>query len=198
MIEMPIVSSTMMPKDMLSKTLGRLKSYLSNAKLKTDRQLFISTIIYLLLLIFMRWRFHPTLDIFFFLAGGIFGIQFLDLAEVIFKDLSVKAVPSSIPPAEPASIIGTQEKSSFRNVLCQVVFVPLSLFMITSSGSLFGTGLVLSVFLSMLYWQWQEYSTSGKIASWFWVIKTEIDQKTQQIYLAIMGGIFILLSLLFV
>lgn len=162
--------------------------------IKTDKKLFIATLIYLAILILMRWRLSPKLDIFFFLAGGILGVQFLELVETIFKDLSAK---KSLEPVlvEQGNIPG---RSSVKNVLCQSVFVPLSLFVITSSGSLFGTGLVLSISFSMLYWQWQEYNTTGKIASWLWVIKTEIDQKTQQIYLAIMGVLFIFLSMLFV
>ncbi len=194
MDETPAIPPTMTPKSTLSKMPGQLKSYLMGLNIKTDKKLFIATLIYLAILILMRWRLSPKLDIFFFLAGGILGVQFLELVETIFKDLSAK---KSLEPVlvEQGNIPG---RSSVKNVLCQSVFVPLSLFVITSSGSLFGTGLVLSISFSMLYWQWQEYNTTGKIASWLWVIKTEIDQKTQQIYLAIMGVLFIFLSMLFV
>lgn len=134
------------------------------------------TIIYLIFLIIFRWGFKVKPEILLFLAGGILGVYFLDLAEVLFR----------ISP------------SPFRNILFQAIFVPFSLFVLTSSGSLFGTGLVLSIFLTMLLGQWQEFSKSGNINNWFWIVKKEFSPKTQQLYFAIMVGIFILLSLLFV
>lgn len=174
---------------MLSQMPERLKSLLASLNFKPDRELFFASVIYLIILIILRWRIYPTLDIVFFLVGGILGSQFLDLAEIFFRDLSSSKNPLSSLQ---------QEHSSLKNVLSQVVLVPLSLFVLTSSGSLFGTGLVLSILFSMLYRQWQEYQANGNIKSWLWVIKSEIDQKTQQLYLAVMAGVFILLSLLFV
>ncbi len=120
----------------------------------------------------------------FFLAGGLLGVIFLDLIEAVFK-LS--------PMTDPES-----QNSAFKNVLVQVVLVPFSLFVMTSSGSLFGVGLILSLFLSMLYRQRLEFRATGNLNSWFWVIKTEITPKNQQIYLMVMAGIFVFLSFLFV
>lgn len=164
-----------MPKDMLSKMGENLKSFWQVNNLRNDKTLLVLTIIYLLVLTLLHWRLSPKLEILFFLAGGILGVYFLDLAEAIFK----------VSP------------SPFKNVLFQVIFVPFSLFILTSSGSLFGTGLVLSMFLSMLFQEGRELLAQGNINRWFWPIKREINLRTQQIYLLVMMVVFSLLSLLF-
>lgn len=134
------------------------------------------TVFYLIFLIIFHWGFKVKPEILLFLAGGILGVYFLDLADVLFK----------ISP------------SPFKNVLFQAIFVPFSLFVLTSSGSLFGTGLVLLIFGNMLLSQWQEFAKNGNIGSWFWIVKKEFDIPTQQLYFAVMVGIFVLLSLLFI
>lgn len=134
------------------------------------------TVFYLIFLIIFHWGFKVKPEILLFLAGGILGVYFLDLADVLFK----------ISP------------SPFKNVLFQAIFVPFSLFVLTSSGSLFGTGLVLLIFGNMLLSQWQEFAKNGNIGSWFWIVKKEFDISTQQLYFAVMVGIFVLLSLLFI
>ncbi|MBI4999543.1 hypothetical protein HZB97_02110 [Candidatus Gottesmanbacteria bacterium] len=133
----------------------------------------------------MRWRLSPRLEILFFLGGGILGVYFLDLAEMVFK-------------ISPLGVNPRGEPSPFKNVLFQTIFVPFSLFVLTSSGSLFGAGLILSIFLAMLLGQWQELSRSGNINNWFWIVKSDFPPKTQQIYFAVMSGIFILFTLMFI
>lgn len=160
---------------MLSKMPGLSKIYLAISNLKVDRKVLALTLVYLVCLIFLHWRLKPALASFFLLAGGVLGVIFLDLADVLFK----------ISP------------SPFRNVLFQTVFVPFSFFVLTSSGSLFGQGLVLSIFLSMLISQWRELSQTGNLYNWFAIIKRNVDQKTQKGYWMIMVGIFSFLSLLF-
>lgn len=134
------------------------------------------TVFYLIFLIIFHWGFKVKPEILLFLAGGILGVYFLDLADVLFK----------ISP------------SPFKNVLFQAIFVPFSLFVLTSSGSLFGAGLVLSISLGMLFSQWQEFALSGNINNWFSLIKKKFSPANQQVYFVAMLGIFVVLSLLFI
>lgn len=163
--------------------LFNLKSFLVINNVKTDKKLFSVTFVYLLILIASRWKLQPKLEIIFFLAGGLLGVYFLDLAEAIFKF-----------GGADASI----DRPAFKNVLFQVAFVVLALFVVTSSGSLFGTGLVFAMYLGMLISQYQQLMATGNLNSWFWPIKTEIEFKNQRIYFLVVIGIFILLNLLFV
>lgn len=167
--------TTSQAKSQLTLVFERLKAYLTSSNLLADKKLLIITLTYFLFLIFWHWGLQPSLGIIFFLAGGLAGIYFLDLADALF----------ALSP------------SPFKNVLFQSIFVPFTLFVLTSSGSLFGAGLVLSIFLGMIYSQWLTYRQNGNLNSWFGVIKREILVKNQQIYLWVMSGLFIFLSLLF-
>ncbi len=161
-----------------------VKTFWQTNNLRVDRQLLIFTLIYLVILTIFHWGLHPSLEIIFFVLGGLFGVIFLDLIEAVFK-MSPLATQGSL-------------NSAFKNVLVQAVLVPFGLFVITSSGSLFGVGLILSLFLSMIYRERLEFKETGNLNSWFWVIKTEITPKNQQIYLTVMAVIFVFLSLLFI
>ncbi len=167
--------TTPQAKNQVSVITERLKAYLTLSNFFFKKRLLLITLIYLLVLTFWHWGLKPNLGILFFLAGGFLGIYFLDLADALF----------ALSP------------SPFKNVLFQAIFVPFTLFVLTSSGSLFGAGLVLSIFLSMIYSQWLTYRQNGNLNSWFGVIKREILVKNQQIYLWVMSGLFIFLSLLF-
>jgi len=146
--------------------------------------LLIISLVYLLSLTLFHWGIKPSLEILFFLAGGALGVYFLDLADLIFK---------------MSAFDNTQAKPSpFRNVLFQSPLAVLSLFVLTSSGSLFGTGLVLTLFLGILIDQREELGQSNSLQSWFSVIKTEILASTQKLYFWVMVGIFIFLSFLFI
>ena len=141
-------------------------------------------IAYLVFLTFLHWGIHPKLEIAFFWAGGLLGINFLDLAESIFKKTSVGAETQPL-------------HSPFKNVLFQIVFVPLAFFILTSSGSLFGAGLVFSMFLGMLIEEYQILMKNGNLGSWFWPVKITVENRTQTIYFLVMAGFLTFLSLLF-
>jgi len=173
---------------MLSKMVYALKNFLVTNNVKTDKNLLITTAVYLLILVILRWQLHPGLEIIFFLAGGLLGVYFLDLAEAIFK-FNTSNQPSDQP---------TSSRSSFKNVLFQGAFVFLALFVITSSGSLFGAGMILAMYLGMLISQYHQLMATGNLNSWFWPIKTEITVANQKIYLGILAGFFLLLNLLFI
>lgn len=134
------------------------------------------TLLYLFIIVLLHWRFKISFDIIYFVAGGIMGVYFLDLADMVFK----------INP------------SPYRNVFFQAAFVLMTLFVLTSSGSLFGAGLVFSIYLSMITGQWLEIKKSGRIDGWFALIKTPIASASQIAYLCVITIVFALLNFLFV
>lgn len=142
---------------------------------KKERELII-TGVYLLIIVLLHWRLKISFDIVYFVAGGIIGVYFLDLADMVFK----------INP------------SPYRNVFFQAAFIIMTLFVITSSGSLFGAGLVFSIYLSMIMSQWLEIKKSGRIDGWFALVKTPIASSSQITYLCVISVIFVLLNLLFI
>lgn len=76
----------------------------------------------------LKWQIQPPVWALAYLGGGLLGVYFLDIAEVFFN----------LTP------------SPFRTVVFQALFVLVSFFVVTSSGSFLATGLVLSIYLTML------------------------------------------------
>jgi len=86
---------------------------------------------------------------------------------------------------------------SFHNVLFQVVFIPFSLLVLTSTGNQFGVGMVMSLFLCLLVEQitlvlnnrYQELTTR-----FFWPVQKQFTIETQKWYVVIMVFVFVLLN----
>lgn len=145
-------------------------------EIKKKKKELVVTLIYLLIIVLLHWKFRPDLQSLFFLGGGVLGVYFLSLADLIFK----------ISP------------SPYRNVFFQAAFAVMALFVLTSSGSLFGNGLVLAVYLSMIMDQTSELKGKGNLNGWFSLIKKEIKPAAQMTYFCVINIVFILLNLLFV
>jgi hypothetical protein len=86
----------------------------------------------------------------------------------------------------------------FHSVLFQPILLIMTLFVLTSTGSLFGSGLVMSMNLHLLKDEWQCYQKEKNLGWLFWPIKREFDQRAQRAYLVIVTFFFGLLTLLLV
>ena len=90
------------------------------------------SLVYLLLVVLLKWVIHPSLDALWFFLGGAIGVYFLDAAEVFF----------ALNP------------SPFRSVVFGALFAAVAFFVVTSSTGTIGSGLVLSLYLQMLLGSW--------------------------------------------
>lgn len=90
---------------------------------------------------------------------------------------------------------------SFHNALFQIAFYPFCFFILTSTGSLFGAGLVMSMALHLL-WDEIKFILQGReerLREWlFWPLKTQISLQNQKFFVIIMILLFVGLSLLLV
>ena len=136
----------------------------------------IASIIYLLIVVLIKWWIHPTISTLIFLAGGILGLYFLDIAEVVF----------SVQP------------SPFRTIVFVVLFAIVSFFVITSSGNMLAIGLVLSVFLTILLWQIGEWSLLRSLNTWYRLLADPIQPSMQRIVLYISGIVFLIETVIFI
>lgn len=136
----------------------------------------ILSLVYLVLVGFLKWAIYPPVDALWYLAGGLMGIYFLDVAEVFFH----------LAP------------SPFRSVLFVAAFAVVALFIVTSSGSLFASGVVLSVFLTLVFWQIGEWHIVGNLNSWYRMIAGPVSITTQRRILIVTVVIFIVLSMYFI
>lgn len=136
----------------------------------------VISIVYLLSVAVLKWTLHPTIDTVLFILGGILGIFFLDIAEVFFN----------------------LNPSPFRSMLFFFAFVVVCFFIVTSSGSALASGLVLSLYLTMLIWQIGQWRASGELTSWYSMIATPVDRITQKRILIGVSVCFGLLTILYI
>jgi hypothetical protein len=134
------------------------------------------TIGYLLIAGLVKWNIHPTIGSATFIVGGLFGIYFLDVAEVFFA----------------------LQPSPFRSVLFLTGLIIVSMFVITSSGSMLASGLVLSLFLSILLWQVGEWELHKNLNDWYRMVAGPVTTQTQQWILLSCIGMFIVETIVFI
>ncbi len=136
----------------------------------------VSSVVYLLFIAAVKWTIHPSIDTVLFIIGGILGIFFLDLAEVFFN----------------------LNPSPFRSMLFFFSFIGVSFFIVTSSGSALASGLVLSLYLTMLLWQLGQWRLTHDLTDWYRMIAVPVDRTTQQRIVIGVCVVFALLSFLYV
>ena len=130
---------------------------------------------YLILVGFFKWFIHPPLEAVWFVLGGVIGVYLLDGAEVFV----------AINP------------SPFRSIVFAVAFVVLSLFIVTSSNSMLATGLVLSVYLSMLLWQVGQWQVDGNLNAWYRMVAGPVSVSFEKWGVIIFGIFFAVETILF-
>lgn len=136
----------------------------------------IASLIYLLAVAVLKWTIHPTIDTILFIVGGLLGVFFLDIAEVFFN----------------------LNPSPFRGMVFFAAFVVVCFFIVTSSGSALASGLVLSLYLTIVLWQIGQWRLSGNLSSWYSMIAVPVDLVTQKRILIVTVVLFFLLTVLFV
>jgi len=113
----------------------------------------IISILYILAVSFLKWRFTPELSTLWFVIGSLVGIYFMDIAETLFN----------VTP------------SPFRTILFAGAFTIVSFFVVTSSGNDLSSGLVLSLFCSMILSQIGELKALGNLHSWYSIVNASIS-----------------------
>lgn len=134
----------------------------------------LPTIIWLLTitLLHLGWR----LNLVWFWLGGLGGTFLLDLERFFYRE------PFLLNP----------QKSPFRNIIFQLVLFGVCFYVITSSASFLGKGLVMAASLRLLK------DTLERPAGFFWPLKTELTLYQQKLIVGVMILIFLGLSLLLV
>ena len=135
-----------------------------------------ASLLYVLGIVLLKWLLHPSLDALWFVIGGVLGVYFLDAAELFF----------ALNP------------SPFRSIVFEALFAVVAFFVISSSSSAIGGGLVLSLFLQMLLWQIGEWKMLGNLSSWYRMVNASVTVASQKTILAVSAVVFALETILFV
>lgn len=180
---------------------------------------FSIALIWLLAISILWWNLGsnigPPLESLFFLwLGGLAGTVFPDLDQLVyclfsypneFNSLRVKRLVEQQKLGELvvflAKTAGERVRLSFHNALFQTVLVILCFFVLTSSGSLFGKGLVMAMALHLLKDEIELLSKKKEevLRRWlFWPIKMEISFETQKHFVLLMTLAFLGLNLLLI
>lgn len=138
--------------------------------------LYLWSIAYFLLTVLLRWQLHPDLTILLYLLGSLIGLHLLEVLEVIFGETD----------------------SPFRTVFTQAVLTFVTFFVITSSGSQLGSGVVLFMNLRFFYLQFEEYSRTKSLTSWFGKMTLPLPEKNTRIYLYLLVGAMVFETLIFI
>ncbi len=143
------------------------------SKWRLANDLYLWAIIYFGVTTILKWGLAPQLQILLYLTGAVIGLYLLDILEKLFKT--------------PITVLKT--------VYTQAILTVATVFVLTSSGSLLGSGVVL--FINMRYWylQYRQWVETKSLASWFTAVP---QQATQRNYLYAVGIVFGIETLLFV
>lgn len=136
----------------------------------------IGTLVYILFLYLLRWNIHPTLDALWFIIGSIIGMYVLETAEEFFH----------LTP------------SPFRSMLFVGFFILVSFFVLSSSGSFLASGIVLSTFLTLLFWQIGEWMVTHHLHRWYAILADPVAPRTQFVVLLITIVLFIFETIIFI
>jgi len=90
----------------------------------------------------------------------------------------------------------THMRLVFHSLLGQIVLLILAVFVLTSSGSLFGSALILSLNLHLLKDEWEDFFKSKEhLADWlFWQVREPKLEEHLGVYLGGVSFIFLLLT----
>ena len=134
------------------------------------------SLVYLLLVVLLKWVIHPSLDALWFFLGVVIVVYFLDAAELFF----------ALNP------------SPFRSVVFGALFAWVAFFVVTSSTGNIGSGLVLSLYLQMLLWQSGEWRINGNLNSWYRMVAGPVAETTQRSILIISAIVFVVETYIFI
>ncbi len=173
---------------------------------------FLITFIWLILITFLRWNWHWFLIGLW--LGGFLGIFLIEIDHFLYVFLSnpheltslrVKRLSEQKNFKQIITIIfdtyEERKRLAFHNALFQVILCGLCFFTITSTGNLFGSGLLMVMILMIIKDEINDWirGREEKLNSWlFWPIKQEVSLQQQRLFIVLMMIIFLFLSFLLI
>jgi hypothetical protein len=155
-----------------------------------------------------------NLNLLFLWLGGLLGLILIEIDQLLYvfyfhpqeeASLQVKTLIKQkrfkTALTWLAKTAGGRWKLSFHNVLFQAIFAPFSFLVLTSSGNLLGTGIVMAINISLLMDQVglilknQDQLLAQK---YFWPVNFPLSLGLKKLWVLLMIVVFILLSLLMI
>lgn len=169
------------------------------------------TLIWLVIITLLRWDWHWNSILLW--LGGLVGTFLIDIDHLIYTlwlypheltGMRVKRLTEQRRFKEVFNLLVETKKERvkliFHNALFQAPFYVLCFFVLTSTGSLFGAGLVMAMVLHLLKGE-IECLLRGRegeayLRQWlFWPIKGEVSFTQQRVFVVLMLALFLGLNL---
>ncbi len=166
---------------------------------------------YLLVVTILRWQW--TWGLLGLWAGGLMGFALTYLDRLIYvywlhpeDDLSqlirdhLRQKRWKLALKEMYQRRNEQVKLTTRSAVFVMAWMPLALFAVTSTGSLFAEGLVMGLGLHILYdlWRDQQLDPRALNKKLFWQVKREVSMEEQKKFLYVFSGVLGLLTLVLI
>jgi hypothetical protein len=145
-----------------------------------------------------------------FWVGGVLGMVFPYLDHLLYVfllrpyELTSQRVINLVQRKDIKNavklLIDTKEERkdlTIHTLFFEIIFAILTFFVVTSSNSLLGRGLVLGFFLHLIIDQFKDFQTVGNLNRWFKGFNISLDNNKTGIYL-ILGGLVLLIIFAFV
>lgn len=169
----------------------------------------VSTFIFLILISAIHWQLQ--INLIFLGLGIVLGSFLLDLDQILYCYLQapheftpqrVKRFFSQKQFQEGLILLAqTQEerpRTVFHSALFQLILLGVSFFVLSSSASLLGKGLVLGLLLHSLTDQAEGLIKRGEIVNWFWQFRAAPSKEFQKLYFTGFTLVFLVFSFFFV
>lgn len=144
------------------------------------KQLYLYALGYLIATIILHWRLTIDLSLVWYLLGALIGLHLLPVWEYFVFGAPAPLIAAVTP---------------LRSVLVVLLMSVLTFFVITSTKSMFGAGLVLFLSLFLTYIQFQAYKR-GELTRW-WGNGKPPAPNTLNYYLWAILGVFLFNTILF-
>jgi hypothetical protein len=131
--------------------------------------------VYFLILIFIKWKLALPIDALWFFVGAMLGIFLLDIAEVY----------SNVNP------------SPFRSILFCGALLVLGFYIVTSTNEAIAKGLILSLLLTLVLYQYGEWLVKKNLDTWYALFIGSVPEIVEKIVLVIFTVLFVFESFLF-
>lgn len=140
------------------------KEYLKYFSLLPIR-LYVFAFILLAISIAIKWKLKVDITVLFYCVGAIIGLHLFDSVERYISQTS-----DSLISASP-----------LRNIVVQWGLLIITFFVLTSSQSILGKGVILFLNVRLVYMQ-QMLAREHTLVSWFQQAKIEISHENEKLY----------------
>lgn len=170
----------------------------------------VPSIIYLLIISLLKIGHFTLTDYLLFWLGGLIGTYLLDIDHFLYCLITKPDKPCSLKAQEFLKkkdyrnffwlVVNSHyehQELTFHSALFLPIWIVFCFFILTSSGSLFASSLVMTIYLHLLkdIWDIVRLEKSYQLNFLFWQIKPPAEEKIKKYYVWTVTAAFLLITL---